>query len=113
MKIDLKKQVLDKEGNPATARAYEMVETEVDGDVVREQQPFEKGVTLGSLISHSMIRSDSEEDEKVIEERYDIFLKTYDKDEVELSDEEVAYCKEMVCKAYDVFFAGQVLKLLK
>ena len=110
--INLKQPILNRIGEETMVKAPVTKMVEVDGEVHEEQLLEEKKVLLGGMLEHACLKDDGEQDEQAIIERYNLYLKIANKETVDLSDEDILALKKLVCKSYDVFFAGSILNLL-
>ena len=81
--------------------------------MTEEQYLEEQTATLGKMLEHACLRNDgTKEFVEVVVKRFALFEKLKDKEEVELTKDENEFLKQLVCEAYDTFFAGTILKLL-
>lgn len=117
MKIDLTKKIYEVSGRVSKMK-YQWVE-EVDG--IEKDMVETKDITVGSSIIDSVLyqaNSYSENpkaqiSEEEIRKRYDIYLRAKGQDEIELSDEEVIFVKQLICSKYMPLQAGQILESFK
>src|SRR3990167_1649611 len=106
--INLKSPILNEKGEQVKVISYEPSE-------VGEEKKQKKIVLIDlyQLVRDALISHNGETDRNVIERRYDLFMTVLDKEEIELSEDDRNFILELICNKYEVFHAGQAIKLLK
>jgi hypothetical protein len=113
MKIDLRKEILDRSGNRITAKIKVPHIKELDnGEIVEEQMHKAVILNLGKALRDSVLTANFslELEEKLY--RYNLYLKIEKDCDVELSEEEINKLKQYVCDRYEVIFCGQIVGML-
>jgi len=107
--IDLSPILLDKDGVMVKAKSPKTI---INEEGIEIETLEDKIVTLGVMLSKAMIRNDGTHDEIDVIKRYDLHKRIYNKEIVDISEEEEVYLRKMVCDSFEVFFAGQILEIL-
>jgi hypothetical protein len=115
MKIDLNKEIHDRNGNRITAKVKVPHVTELeDGEIVEEQRFQAVILNLGRALRDSVLTISpiavSDLEEKMY--RYRLFQKLEKDRVVDLTDEEIEKLKKYVAERYEVIFCGQVVDML-
>ena len=110
--IQLNQNILDKDGVIVKAKSPVKVMEEIEGKEMEIEKLEEKVVTLGAMFDKALLRNDGSKTEEEVVKRYNLHKKVYGCESVELSEEELTYLKTLVCDAFEVFFAGQILEIL-
>lgn len=114
MKIDLRKEILDRSGNRITAKVKVPHVKELEnGEIVEEQRHQAVVLNLGKALRDSVLTDHTMSaglEEKMI--RYNLFLKIEKDCDVDLSDEEIEKLKNYVAERYEVLFCGQIVEML-
>jgi len=111
--INLKQEILNKRGS-LTAAKVPVINTEIiDGEVHQETDYIDQILTLGLMLEKACLKDDGSKTVSEVVERYDLYMKIKDKDEADLSNEDIDKLKELLCNTFDVYYAGIALTLLK
>ena len=105
--------LLNRAGEEFTQGSPVTVHKEVDGEVVETKEVKYSKVSLGRMLTSACLKNVGDVDEKTIMKKYNLFLKLEDKDEAEVTEEELKYIRQLACESFDIFFAGQILTLIK
>lgn len=112
MKLKLDTVLLNRDGSEFKQRMNIPYYEEKDGEVIEKQRSEMNTVTLGRMLSAALLTKAESIDEAEIMEKYNLFLKVDDKEEVELDKKEIELLKKLVCQRYEIFFVGQIINLL-
>jgi len=110
--IQLNQNILDKDGVIVKAKSPVKVMEEIEGKEMEIERLEEKVVTLGAMLCKALLRNDGGKPEEEVVKRYNLNKKIYGCEAAELTDEELVYLRGLVCEAFEIFFAGQILELL-
>mgnify|MGYP001053744063 CR=1 FL=1 len=114
MKIDLRKEILNRDGEKVTAKMAVPSVKELDNGEVIEEKTYKTVIlTLGNALRDAVLQQtyNLPLDEKMA--RYNLFLKIEKDGIVDLTDEEIAELKELVATRYEILFCGQIVNMLK
>jgi len=112
--INLKQPILGEDGYQTFSHDFERNEDnsykrDENGKTIKVRILTDLYVLVqGALLSHN-----GDVEPELIEKRYDLYKKVEGKDEIEITEEELKVISELLCRKYDVLFAGQAIKLLK
>lgn len=104
MKIDLTIVMLDENGSPL----WEGKKKAVDDETI-----IKTIITLAHVIKKALLTPDSKDNKDVKINKYELWLRIYDKSEVELSAEDLVLIKECVGAVFTQIIVGQVYRLLE
>jgi len=111
MTIDLTQNILDTEGEIAKLEYTKTVEE--NGEKIKKTE-F-KEVTLGSIIGDCVLYEVQDHSKMTEEEhlmRYDIYERVRNKEQVELSDEEIKFIKSLIVTGCMPHWAVQAIRML-
>ena len=82
-----------------------------DGQEIQEFKIVQQDPTLGLLIEQALLKQDQISKDEIVE-RYNLFIKIQDKEEVELEDKELNLISTLIASRYDTFTAGRMYELI-
>ena len=110
MKVLLSAKIKNRKGEEFTQQTRTPYYEDEEGVPVEKQRLEVTEVTVGRMLTAALLKKEGEMEEKEIMEKYELFLKLEGSDEIELTDKELEFIKSLVCRIYDIFFAGQIIK---
>ncbi len=113
-KIDLTQKLINQHGDPVTGKMHiAKPVVEDNGEVAEDLEEKIVFLTLGKLMQDALIRSVVKTELEETMTRYDMYQKIYDKDEIELTDDEIETFKKYINNRYEVLLAGQAIRMLE
>lgn len=115
--LDLNTQIYNIDGSESFSKLRKTVMKEVNGELVETQALEDKAVTLGAMLTHSVLKTMGDTSVGVVTQKYNLFKKLNvpevdGKKLVELDDNDKEFLKTLVCDSLEIFYAGQILELL-
>lgn len=114
MKIDLAKEILNRNGEKVTSKVkVPFIKKNSEGEDIEEVRFALVELTLGKALRDSVLTAPMglTIEEKL--DRYNLFLKIEKDEDVELNEEEINSLKQFACDRYEVVYFGTIIELMK
>jgi len=102
--MDLSLPILDKEGEQVEARVNKLND-KGENEISVKKFFFRDGLIQALLKEKDYVLKDEE-----INERYDLFVKVKDVEQIEFTEKETELLKKLLIEKFDVLVCGQIFK---
>lgn len=110
--INLNEEVKNINGDVVRDKVKVEFLREVEGEFITDFRMEEKTLTVGMMLTQAVLKRDSEISEEQLLKRMSLLDKLINASEVDLTDAEISFLKELIINRFDVFFAGTLIRLL-
>lgn len=111
-KIKLNQEILGIDGKVVSSRVKVKTMEEIEGELIEKESLEDKVLTVEMMLKQALLKRDVEITEEELLSRCDLVDKIMDKEECEMDEKEIEFLKKLVINRFDVFFAGQLVRIL-
>lgn len=114
MKVDLSKEILNRKGEKVLSKIkVPFIKVNDAGETVEEIRLQTVVLTLGKALRDSVLTANMPLtiDQKM--ERYNLFLKIENDEDIDLTEEDIELLKTCACDRYEIVYFGAIVNLMK